>query len=293
MISYPCKKQLSRLETFTIVSALAFYLPMSLFLIFVPKNGCIKDKIMSPKECEKLQGFFRVSGIQVFVIAFLYNVFSRANSKISSHNIIIGTVISRTLFAISVLYLLYIRKFVSLVTVRKSLGLDITLSMTTVALWAFLPSNRQSKGFFQSVWHLLRPSTAFFHVSSFVVHVLGYVQTILGFISLVFTKEVLHLLKISPKLLDNLAIGNMCLGFLLFTKIGFIHVLAGGADSRSFNIASVFYRVFITIPSMLFIGFRKAEFPKELAKCYIIIDGIFAVIVLITLLVESKKVKQS
>jgi len=290
MISYPLQKQLSRLEKFTIITALGLYLPMSVFLVFIPNYGCLEDKILKPKQCDQIKGFFRISGIHVFIISFLYVIFSKAKSKISPHCIILGTVLSRTLFAGSVLYLLYIRQFITLLTFRKTMGVDILLSVASVVIWVFLPGNRQSEGFFKSIWQLFSPSTTSFHISSCVVHLLGYVQVILGFMSLVLPGAVAHVLKISPKLLDSLTMGNICLGFLEFTKIGFLHVMAGGADSRSFNIAAVFYRVLISIPGMLFIGLKK-EVPTELVKYYIIIDAVFALAVFITLFFDTKKVK--
>lgn len=291
MISYPCKKELSRLEKFTVFSATTFYIPTGLFMLLLPSEGCMQGGLMTQKQCREVQGFFRIAGIQVFTIAFLYIIFSRANSRISSHNIILGTVFSRTLYAAMGLYLLYIRTYISLVTFCIGLTMDIGLSLATLSFWATLPNDKAAQGFLQSVWDLLRPSNTSLNKSSVVVHLLGYVQTILGLLALVFPTAALEVLCVNSRALNGPTMGSICLGFLPSAAIGFIHVLAGGADSRSFNIAAVFYRVFITMPLMAFIS-GKREIPSGLALYYIIIDGVFALFVFITLLIESKKLKK-
>lgn len=224
----------------------------------------------------------------MLTIGFLYVIFSRATGRVSSHNIILGTVLSRTLYAASALYLLYVRHYISVINLYIGLATDLSVSLATLGIWASQPGDKR---YFQSIWELIRPSNVSIHKSSFVVQVLGYLQTILGLLSLVCPTAATHMLHFKSKELNSFTMGTVCLGFLSSAAVGFINVLSGGADSRSFNLATVFYRLIFTMPFIAFLGALR-EIPFGLALYYISIDGIFALAVFVTLLIESKKVKK-
>lgn len=295
MISYPCQKQLSMLESFTAISASAVYLPLNLFLLLYPVQSCVSsvnDNIQTFEQCTQAKGFIRLVGIEVCCIFFLYVIFSRASSRLPATGIILGTLLSRTIYAISAGYLLYVRKYIAISVLYNIMTIDCGLAFASVGIWLFQPGDGTSKTtFFTTIWQLVRPSNSLVHKSSIVVHILGFIQSILSLLCFICPALAFHILKIDAReLYNNLSMGYYSMGLMASAATGFIHVLSGGADSRSFNFAAVFYRVFFTIPLITYVGV-VGQVPFGLSLYYIILDGFFAVAVFIALCNDYKKVK--
>ncbi|XP_020904672.1 uncharacterized protein LOC110242966 [Exaiptasia diaphana] len=136
MISYPRQKQLSMLESFTAISALSIYFPLNVFVLLYPVQSCsLIDNKWTPEQCFQAKGFIRITGIQAWCIFFLLVILSRASSRLPLTGTVLGSVLSRTVYAISAGYLLYIRKYISLNVLFQIIALDCGLALISVVIW--------------------------------------------------------------------------------------------------------------------------------------------------------------
>jgi hypothetical protein len=110
----------------------------------------------------------------------------------------------------------------------------------------------------------------------------------LGTFFLIFP-NIAHLaFQINPDKIPGFSKGWLSIGFMSSAAIGIIHVLSGGADSRSYNIAVVFYRIMFSIPLIIYLGFL-GQIQFALALYYVCLDGFCAFETFVVLYNEIKE----
>lgn len=283
MISYPCTKRLSLMESFTLWSAILLYLPIGLFVLINPGHSSIPvmkdDNIYS-------RGYQRICGTHTMIVAFLFIIFSRATGSNSIKGVILGTILIRTVYASASLYLLYIRQYIPIQVVYTTLAIDAGLSSITFILWFYKNPEASFKQYFKATWQLINPSSCPSHSSSNVVQILGFFQCILGMFFFIFPNLALQVFQINPKNIHGYSKGWLSIGFMSSAAIGIIHALSGGFDSRSYNFAVVFYRIIYSIPVVICLGLL-GHIPCALGVYYVSLDGFCAFVTFIVLYNES------
>ncbi|XP_031558770.1 uncharacterized protein LOC116295156 [Actinia tenebrosa] len=283
MISYPCTKRLSLMESFTLWSAILLYLPIGLFVLLNPGNSLIP--VMKDNNIYTT-GYQRICGIHTIIVAFLCVIFSRAIGSNSIKGVILGTILIRTVYASACLYLLYIRQYIPISILYITLAIDAGLSFITFILWFYQNPEASLKQYFKAIWQLINPSSCPLHSSSNVVQVLGFIQCILGMFFFIFPNIALLVFQINPKNIHGYSKGWLSIGFMSSAAIGFIHALSGGVDSKSYNIAVISYRIIYSIPVVTCLGLW-GQIPSALGLYYVSLDGICAFVTFIVLYRES------
>ncbi|XP_031558771.1 uncharacterized protein LOC116295157 [Actinia tenebrosa] len=283
MFSCPIQKHMSTIEVFTFWSAILVYFPIGVLSMLDAKTPSMIFRIQSGKYSD---GIARISGMQTAVVAFLHIIFSRASPCISSNCIILATVFERIVIVNSLLFLILWQQLVPVQFLLSVMIMDTGLSIIITVLW-FHESEVASIGkFFSNIIQVMSLDEPSSHYSSRAVQMLGLVQLFLGSLMVALPNLINQLLYLNANDLDGHSQGLLSVCHMTTAVVGCIHFFSGGADSKAYNIASIFYRVVLSIPFLVVLGMLN-QIPFTLMGYFVCLDAISLLVVSLSLCFDT------
>jgi hypothetical protein len=86
--------------------------------------------------------------------------------------------------------------------------------------------------------------------------------------------------------LDGHSRGLLSICYFTSAVIGYIHFLSGGADSKAFNLASVCYRLVLSIPVVITLG-MLSQIPFGLMGYFVCLDGMSSLVIFLSLCIDN------
>lgn len=283
MFSWPIQKHRSSIEVFTQWSAILLYLPIGILSILDTKTPSTIFGLESGKYSD---GISRISGMQSIIVAFLYTIFSRASPCISSNCIILATSFERIVLVDVLLFLIFWQQLIPVQFLLSIVLLDTGLSIITIVLW-FCESDVASIGkYFSNIFQVMSFTEPSSHHSSRAIQMLGLIQLFLGSLMVAFPNLSNQLLHLNANDLDGHSQGLLSVCYMTTAAVGCIHFFSGGADSKAYNAACVFYRVVFSIPFLVVLGMLN-QIPFALMGFFVGLDAVNLLVIFLSLCIRE------
>lgn len=274
---------MSRIEVFTQWSAILLYFPIGILSIIDTKTP---SKIFGIESGKYSDGIARITGLQSVVVAFLYFILSRASPCISSNCIILASTFERIVLIDALLSFILWQQLIPVQFLLSIMILDTVMSIITIALWFSESDVASIKRYFSNILQVMTLNKPFSHFSSQVVQMLGLIQLFIGSLMVAFPNLSKQVLQLNANDLDGHSQGLLSIWYMTTAAVGCIHFFSGGADSKAYNIACVFYRVVLSIPFLVVLGMLH-KIPFTLMGCFIGLDAISLMGIILSLYIDE------
>lgn len=283
MLSLPLKKQMTKMELFTQWSSLIMYLPVGVLAMTIP--GLLAAPL-ALQSSQYRDGLIRLLGMQLTLISFLYFIFSRVRPSSASQAVILGTTFERIVYVTGCCYVIYARQLIPGLLVLMLVAVDTGLSIVTLIIWFKTSDEASVKNYWCFLLSLMSLKCKK-NLSSYIVQLLGLVQYILAIVFVIYPESANQVLQFNKLHIPNEQ-GLLLMNLLASGALGCIQFSFGGVDNRACNIATVFYRVFFSIPlaGLLLI---LQQVPEGLVGYALCLDVVNVVLSSLVFLIKNKQ----
>ena len=232
------------------------------------------------------EGYIRLTGLGVVNIGFIFIIVARTNHKAYRHGTIFASFLSRLIWVPATGLMLILRDMVPVAFAVLFIGLDASLTLSTLIIWCWETDERSFSAFFTEFLTPFRECRGVKTRGSItVIFIIGFIQSILWYILVVrpdFAQKMLALEEF-----QSFASGYLAASFYLISVHGLYHVLCANNANLCLAPVSFCYRVFLNFPVLLilflvnqiernlFLGLLTFDLLVSfILLCFIIRDGL-------------------
>ena len=281
MMSIPRTEPMTKTELFTQWSCLVAYILGGCSILFAPQ---LWEIIMQFNLEGRSEGYLRLMGLGVIDIGFILMITARSNHKVSRHEEILTSILSRFHLVVAISLMMIIRKMLPLSFALFFMVLDWSLALITLVIWCRETEGASVSSFFREIFAPLLqcrgPKTG---GSIMVIFYLGIPQFFFWLVLTVrpdFAQQMFHLDSF-----QGYSSGFLAAYCFLMSIHGLSHVVGASNVNHCLSPAFVFYRILFNVPVYIVL-FLVAQIERNLFIALMVFDLIISAVIFISLVRE-------
>jgi len=281
MMSILRTEPMTKTELITQWSCLVAYILGGCSFLFAPQ---LWEIILQMDLQGRSEGYLRLVGLGLIEIGLILMIAVRSNHKVSRHEEILTSILSRFHLVVAISLMMILRKMLPLSFALFFMVLDLSLAVITLVIWCRETEGASVSSFFREIFAPLLqcrgPQTGW---SIMVIFYLGIPQFFFWLVLTVrpdFAQQMFHLDSFQGH-----SSGFLAAYFFLMSIHGLYHVVGASNVNHCLSPALVFYRILFNVPVYIVL-FLVAQIERNLFIVLMVSDLIFSAVIFISLVPE-------
>jgi len=281
MMSIPRTEPMTKTELFTQWSCLVAYILGGCSILSAPQ---LWEIIMQFNLEGHSEGYLRLVGLGVIDIGLIFMIAARSNHKVSRHEEILTSILSRFLLVVAISLMMILRKMLPLSFALLFMVLDTSLAVITLVIWCRETEGASVSFFFREIFAPLLqcrdPKTG---GSIIFIFYLGIPQFFFWLVLTVrpdFVQKMFHLDSF-----QGYSVGFLAAYFFRISLHGLYHVVGASNVNHCLSTAFVFYQILFNVPVYIVL-YLVDQIERNLFIVLMVFDLIFSAVMFISLVRE-------
>ena len=281
MVSIPRTGPMTKTELFTQWSCLVAYILGGCSILFAPQ---LWEIIMQFNLEGRSEGYLRLMGLGVIDIGLILMIAARSNHKVSRHEEILTSILSRFHLVVAISLMMIIRKMLPLSFALFFMVLDWSLALITLVIWCRETEGASVSSFFREIFAPLLqcrgPKTG---GSIMVIFYLGIPQFFFWLVLTVRPDFAQQMFRLDS--FQDYSSGFLAAYCFLVSIHGLYHVVGASNVNHCLSPAFVFYRILFNVPVYIVL-FLVAQIERNLFIALMVFDLIISAVIFLSLVRE-------